>query len=115
MRGSIIERPKDSGRFTAYWFTKDPATGKRVQHSKGGFSGERKAQSFLNTQLGKVETGGGRPDEKMSVERLLNDWLAAKKSSGLRPNTARMYQNVVNRWLLPHIGGLALAELSPTQ
>ena len=38
MKGSTIRRGKTS---TAYWSTIDPATGKRVQHPKGGFRTER--------------------------------------------------------------------------
>lgn len=34
MKGSIRKR---GDKWTAYWFTIEPGTGKRVQHSKGGF------------------------------------------------------------------------------
>ena len=35
MKGSIRKR---GDTFTAYWFTTEPGTGKRRQHSKGGFN-----------------------------------------------------------------------------
>lgn len=51
----------------------------------------------------------------MTVGQLLSDWLAAKRSEGLRENTVAMYRNVIDGWLRPHIGGLALDQLTPAR
>ncbi|HLM96767.1 MAG TPA: Arm DNA-binding domain-containing protein [Acidimicrobiales bacterium] len=112
MRGSIRARGKT---ITAYWFTHDPGTGRRKQHSKGGFRTKGAAREHLNELLGKVQTGGWSPDKKITIGELLVEWLAAKKSQGLRATTLAQYQDVVDAWLVPHVGGVQLAKFSPSQ
>jgi len=83
MKGSTLKR---GATWTNYWFTTDPATGKRRQHSKGGFRTQRAAQSHLHGILDKVETGAWRPDAKLTVAQLLEDhWLPAHAAEGIRP------------------------------
>lgn len=110
MKGSTLKR---GATWTAYWSTTDPATGKRRQHSKGGFASQRAARSHLNGLLERVEAGAWRPDAKVTVAQLLDNWHAAKVSEGLGPNTAAMYRTVIDSWVVPHIGGLRLDQLSP--
>jgi integrase len=112
MKGSTRKR---GNTWTAYWFTTDPGTGKRKQHTKGGFRTQRAAQEHLNDTLGKVQTGTWAPDKKLTVKELLTDWLAAKKSQGLAPTTLAQYRNVVDSWLVPKIGALELRHLSPAR
>ncbi len=112
MKGSTIKR---GNTWTAYWFTTDPATGKRKQHSKGGFRTKGAAQEHLNDVLGKVQTGAWAPDKKITVGELLTEWLAAKRSQGLRATTLAQYQNVIDSWLVPHVGAVQLAKMSPSQ
>ncbi len=115
MKGSTIKRGKT---WTAYWSTTDPATGKRKQHSKGGFRTERGtdgARTYLNSILEKVDKDAWRPDAKVIVEELLANWLAARRSDGLRDNTTAMYEKVIEGWLVPHVGGLRVDQLSPTR
>lgn len=112
MKGSIRQR---GDTHTAYWFTIDPGNGKRKQHTKGGFRTKRAAEEHLNDVLGKVQTGAWAPDKKMTVGELLSEWQAAKKSQGLRASTLAQYRNVADKWLVPHVGGIQLAKLSPAQ
>src|ERR1039458_6736645 len=46
--------------YTAYWWVVDGATGKRVQHNKGGFKTKGAAQKHLNAVLAKVDQGTWR-------------------------------------------------------
>lgn len=111
MTGSIRKR---GNTHTALWSTVDPATGKRRQHSKGGFRTKRAAQEHLNTILGKVSEGSWRPDKPLTVKELLADyWLPAQRSRGLRPSTLDSYYLVVDHWLLPNIGFLRVSALTP--
>jgi integrase len=112
MRGSVRQR---GTTFTAYWSTIDPGTGKRVQHTKGGFRTQGAAQKYLNPILPLVDQGAGRPDRKMTVKELLTEWMAAKASEGIRPSTLGMYRNVVDGWLEPHIGGLRVDQLNASR
>lgn len=119
MTGSIRQRGET---FTAYWFIIDPATGKRRQHSKGGFVRKEparpakgdSAREFLNEVVGKVQEGSWKPDKAFTVKELLEDhWLPAQRSRGLRPSTLAQYDNVITLWLEPHLGATKVVALTP--
>jgi integrase len=112
MKGSIRQRGKT---LTAYWATIDPGTGRRLQHTKGGFRTRKDAQAHLNEVLGKVQAQEWTPDRKMTVEQLLGEWLAAKESEGLRPATLAQYSKIIDAWLVPHVGAAQLTKMSPKQ
>ncbi len=111
MKGFIRER---GSSFTAYWETRDPATGARRQHSKGGFAKKAGAQSHLNVVVGKVTTGEWRADQPLTVRDLLVEhWLPAQRARELRPATLAQYEGVVEHWILPKLGGTKVAALTP--
>lgn len=113
MKGSTIKR---GHTYTAYWFTTDLATGKRRQHSKGGFRIQRDARAHLNSIMEAVSQGAWRPDAKLTIKALLVDhWLPAKRSEGLRPATISLYRNAAQAWILPHIGELDVRQLTPAR
>jgi integrase len=112
MKGTIRQRGKT---YMACWSTIDPGTGDRKHHAKGGFRTKKAAQENLNEVLAKVQTGDWVPDRNMTVETLLGEWLAAKKSEGLRPATIAQYSKIVDAWLVPNVGGIQAAKLSPRQ
>jgi integrase len=111
MQGSTRKRGE---RWTAYWFMSDPATGKRKQHSKGGFRTRKEAQDHLTSVLPSVASGTYKPDGKLTVEQLLGQWKAAKASEGLRIGTLTMYGGVIDGWLVPNVGGLRVNQLTPS-
>lgn len=111
MRGFIRQR---GATLTAYWHSIDPATGRRVQHSKGGFRTKREAQAHLNAIIGKVQDGSWRPDQPLTVRELLEGhWLPAQRTRGLRPATLEQYGHVAADWIIPNIGGVKVAALKP--
>ena len=112
MKGSTIKR---GSTWTAYWFTTDPATGKRRQHSKGGFRIQKDARAHLNSIMDQVGHGGWKPDTRITVDKLLANWLAAKASEGLRPASLSLYRNAVNAWVVPHVGALDVREMTPAR
>lgn len=106
--------------YTAYWETTDAATGNRKQHSKGGFrvlrgrNGEQGAEDFLKTIDGKLLEGSWRPDQPLNVRSLLQDhWLPAQRARELRPSTLEGYAVAIDHWIIPHLGGLPVASLTP--
>jgi integrase len=111
MRGSIRQR---GSTWTAYWSTVDPATGKRRQHSRGGFRTRREAQRHLHVVLPAVDAGTWTPDARVTVAKLLEDWLAAKRAEGLRPATVSLYRRAIAQWIVPHIGGVEARSLTPS-
>jgi len=110
MRGSTIKR---GDTWTAYWSTTDPASGKRRQHSKGGFRTQREAQKHLGGILESVQAGVWKADAKMTVRELLEQWLAAKASEGVRPATLSLYRMAATKWLTPRIGAVDVRGLTP--
>lgn len=111
MKGSTIKR---GSTWTSYWSTNDPATGKRRQHSKGGFRIQKDARAHLNSIMDQVGHGAWRPDAKLTVRQLMEDyWLPAKTAEGLRPATASLYRRAIGTWLVPHVGALDVRQLTP--
>ena len=107
--GSIRQRGET---FTAYWFTRHPATGERVQHSKGGFRTQREAGRHLKEVLADVQRGTWAEPKKVTLANFLTDeWLPAIASSK-RPTTVASYTVVCNTWLIPHLGGILLPALT---
>ncbi len=110
MKGSTIKR---GSTWTAYWSTTDPATGRRKQHSKGGFRIAKEARAHLNGIMDQVGQGAWRPDTRMTVAQLLEQWLAAHEAEGIRPATAALYRQAVSRWIVTHVGALDARQLTP--
>ena len=104
---------------TAYWHTIDPATGQRVQHSKGGFRTKKDARAHLHTVMGKVQDGTYKPDSKITVEQLLTEhWLPTKKTEDRAPATIQQYEDIIKHWILHDtigIGGIRADLLTPKQ
>jgi integrase len=85
-----------------------------VQHSKGGFRIKADAKAYLDSIVGNVRDGSWSPDKPITVEQLLLEhWLPAQESVGLRPTTIAQYQMVARSWIVPHIGGIKVASLTP--
>ncbi len=112
MRGSTRKR---GSSWTCYWSTTDPASGKRVQHTKGGFRTQREAQKHLGAILESVQAGAWKPDAKLTVAELLEQWLAAKTSEGIRPATLSLYRMAAEKWLTPRIGAVEARALTASQ
>ncbi len=113
MKGSTIKR---GSTWTCYWSTTDPATGKRRQHSRGGFRLQRDAQRHLAGVMEAVNAGTWRPERALTVSELLVDhYLPARTAEGLRPATIAQYGTVARSWLIPHLGGTEVRALSPAR
>jgi integrase len=114
MRGSIRKRGRTH---TAYWSSSDPSTGKRKQHSKGGFATRGAAESHLNSVLGDIEAGEWSPDSKASIKEFAETaWLPAISgevlAGSIKPTTARFYEDIVGRHIIPEIGSLKIGDLT---
>jgi integrase len=113
MSSFIRQRGKGKNSpFTAYWHAVDPATGKRVQYSKGGFRIKKDAQAHLNEVMGKVQNNTFQRDTKITVAQLLNEqWLPTKKTEDLAASTLQQYADIIEHW----IGGIQAQNLTPKQ
>jgi len=113
MKGFVKQRSEGSS-WTAFWETRDPATGKRKQHSKAGFTTKGAAQKHLNVVVGSVTTGDWRKDEPITVKQLLLEhWFPAQRSRSLRPSTLASYKGAIEWYIVPSLGGRKVAALTP--
>ncbi|MGD0285114.1 MAG: tyrosine-type recombinase/integrase [Acidimicrobiales bacterium] len=105
---------KTQDSFTAYWETKDPSDGRRVQHSRGGFRTRTAAQKHLNSIIGDVSAGSWHPDKPLTVRQLFTEhWLPAQRARGLRPSSLASNELVVEKYLVPALGALRVPALTP--
>ncbi|HEX3542778.1 MAG TPA: tyrosine-type recombinase/integrase [Acidimicrobiales bacterium] len=109
-RGSTRKR---GDTWTAYWFVK-AGDSRRAQRSKGGFRLKSEAQHHLTQVLAEVQAGTYSEPRKATLASFVTEvWLPARRSEGLRESTLCGYTTVMERWILPRIGGLALADITP--
>ena len=71
-------------------------------------------QDKLRDAIGNVQKGIALPDERQTVEQYLRSWLKGVQSR-LRPRAYATYQQAVDLHLVPGIGRIPIARLSPQQ
>jgi integrase len=90
-----------------------PVSGRRCQKSKAGFptkgAAERAAREFIQS----VEGGGSPPAERMEMATYLRGWLEYQRARGIRHRTLKVYEGYIRREILPTIGRVELAMVSP--
>ncbi len=70
---------------------------------------ERKRDEFLRQMAGGVILAG----ERVTVERYLRDWLEVKRPPAVRRSTWEHYAGTCERYIIPAIGSIPLAKLTP--
>lgn len=107
--GSVYQRASD-GRWI-YSFV-DPTTGKR-RYRTARTKGE--AQAIKRQVLRAVEDGLPAAPHRQKLGTFLIEWLGGKRppASGLAPKTFSPYEQIIRIHLVPALGNLRLAELTP--
>lgn len=111
MRGSTRKR---GSTWTAYWDgPADPATGKRKQNSRGGFSRQKDAEAFLSQTISKVNAGTYvEPSKDPLGHFLLDEWLPGIRAT-VRPNTYATYERLMRVQVAGRdIGAIPLRSLT---
>jgi integrase len=109
MRGHVHRRGKtwsyvvDVGR--------DPATGRRRQHTKGGFPTKKTAESALNEALGAVGSGSFVARDPQTVAEWIDRWLISMEPK-IGPSTLCDYGKGLHR-VRDHLGHVKLQDLKP--
>src|SRR4051812_25537936 len=73
----------------------------------------REAQERLRAALLAAERGIAPADNRTSVEAYLRTWLDTTVAMKVRPRTAQSYGDTVCRYIVPSIGRVRLAKLTP--
>jgi integrase len=111
MRGSVRKR---GSTYTWYLFTPDLVTGRRRQHSKGGYRTKKECQAALNDALAALRVGTFVESSKRTVAGyLLDEWLPAMQPPRVRPSTWLSYQRNLERHVIPALGEIELQRLTP--
>lgn len=74
---------------------------------------QREAREKLERLKRELANGVVGVPEKVTVGAYLEQWFDANRAR-LRPKTARRYRQLLTHQLLPHLGGVPLARLTPT-
>jgi hypothetical protein len=111
MKGHIRRR----GATWACYFERprDPLTGKRRKATKGGFKTKQEAQRWLNKTLTELQEGRFVEPSKVTLGEFLREWHAGGKARGLRRTTLVGYEVAIEKWIIPQLGAVPLAQLTP--
>jgi integrase len=106
-----IRRRGDTYTWYAYVAAGD---GTRRQISRGGFRTIAEAEADRVAKLTDISHGGYVTPDRVTVGQfLLNEWLPTRRND-LQPGTWHSYEQKIRLHVLPHIGGIALQELTPS-
>ncbi len=103
-RGSSYSIRFDMGR--------DPATGRRKQKRISGFKTRKEAEAALAKLIAEHEQGVLTLPTKMTLGEFLHRWFELKKEH-LAFTTARQYEGMIRHHILPALGHIPLARLTP--
>ena len=77
-------------------------------------STRREVQHKLQQVKQDMSKSGAPSDDRITVERYLSDWLEATETT-VRPSTYIKYESAVRLHVLPNLGRLPLARMTPQQ
>lgn len=86
--------------------------GKRKQKWVGGPRTLKGAEDAMIATLERIRTGSFIDPSTSTLTEYLDEWLAAVEST-LRITTWRSYEQMLRLWLIPRVGRIKLADLTP--
>ena len=107
--GSIGER---NGQWEARYSIIDP-NGRRRQRS-ATFDTKTEARQWLTARLADAAGGNAADPGSITVGQYLEEWLGSLGMAQLEAATVSWYRSAVQRHIVPVLGGVKLARLSPT-
>lgn len=115
MRGSIR---KYTGKRGTSWYAvvdlgPDPGTGKRRQ-KRVSASTKRECEALVAQTLQVAASGAVTDGGKLTIRGYLDKWLVAVEPT-VKPSTYRRYADMVRLYVLPSVGDVKLAKLSPLE
>lgn len=111
MRGLI--RQRSPGSWTIHWDEPRAADGKRRQRNKSIKGTKREAEAELRKILASLDSGSYITPSKKAVGDLLSLWLDNYAAINTRARTSEGYRMICDKHLIPHLGGIVLAQLQP--
>ncbi|MEW5934348.1 MAG: tyrosine-type recombinase/integrase [Bacillota bacterium] len=112
MRGHIRKRAKDSWAVVVE-LPRDPETGRRRQKWVTVKGTRREAERVLADLVVRINAGTYVP-AKETVQEYLERWLSDYATPSVRPLTLCQYQRIVRKHIVPALGRIPIARLSPS-
>ena len=81
----------------------DPETSKYRQRAKT-FEGQSEAQSWISSEIARIEQEGAAPAATQTVASFLTLWLKSREVTSLAPSTQSWYRSAVERHIVPVLG-----------
>ncbi len=107
--GTFRKRLRKDG--TVFWEARLPLPGGKRQSFYGDTKGEARRKMEEAKRL--IAQGLPLPDDHLTVEAYLTRWLEGRRN--LKPRTWKRYQELVTLHLIPALGYVPLARLTPGQ
>jgi len=115
MKGHLRERPKGSGNWYAVLDMRDAATGKRKRKWNSlNAKGKREAQIECARLISEMKNGTALDATRVTLREYLVRWLAHIETQ-VSPRTGENYREAVTYWIVPALGNVTLAKLTPEQ
>lgn len=112
MRGHI--RKRGDTYAVVIELPRDPLTKKRRQRWHSGIRTKREAEATLTRLLRERDTGQALDPSTQTLGDYLDGWIAKRRASGrIRQSTAEEYAYLLKCHILPALGGVAVAALTP--
>lgn len=102
-----------SGRYAVLIDLESSATGLRRRKSVGTFRTRKEAEAAERKALDARDRGIDLSPKTVTVAQLLDRFLAGRRAKGRALRTVMRYDELAKFTIAPHIGGIALAKLSP--
>ena len=112
MNGSIRKRGKGSWELTID-LGRD-ASGKRLRKFINVRGRKADADHRLRELLSLTDKGIPLTTQKVTVLQWMHRWLADYVTPRARPKTAERYEGIIRKHVIPHVGQIELAKLTPT-
>ncbi|TCJ00481.1 tyrosine-type recombinase/integrase [Cytobacillus praedii] len=110
MAGSV-HKDKKSGKWY-YMLELGTFNGKRKQKKKSGFKTKKEASTALVEAENEFNKGTFIEPTKSLYSDYLNDWFKGKKTK-IAKQTATVYEHHINTKIIPKLGNIPLAKLTP--
>ncbi|MCM3787891.1 site-specific integrase [Domibacillus indicus] len=112
MKGSI-KKNKQTGKWDfVIDIGKDPLTGKRKQKKKRGFATKKEAEKALTALLNELNERAYIEPSKQRYDDYMKAWIKEKKHD-LSVQTLKAYNSYLKAHILPNLGAVPLAKLTP--
>jgi len=116
MQGRVYQPTPGEGQpWSIAYHSADWVSGARRRFSRSGFPTLKEAEAALARAEADAEAGvdAVRPAQRSVADFLRDEWLPTEASKDLDPEVLERYRSAVEQWIVPQVGAVELARLTP--